>query len=163
MSNDPLAAVVYQTIRDWLQNKIPAAPPYADLTAKSSALMMELVSRIKQLNLADRPLEFSSFVSSSTQEPKIRITWGEYEGQVFPFEARELSAKLFDVAHAAESDAFLFYLITVKFELEPQIAYGVLTEFREWREKAAAMQAQHTSRVEVYLKPEKIAGQESEQ
>lgn len=140
MNPDPIAEIVYTTLQAWLQNQIPTGPPYGDLNPKSSGLMLELVRRIKSLNTADRQLEFTSMVSSSTQEPMIRITWGDHEAQIEPFLARQVAGQILDVCHAAEADAFMFSMLVDKVGLSNEQAYAVLNDFRSSRAQMEQMQ-----------------------
>ena len=94
-------------------------------------------------------------VSSKTQEPMIRITWGDYEGQLLPSEARELCLKLLDVAHAAEADSFLYAMIVDKIGLEVNAAFAVISDFRDYREKMTAMQIESGRRTSVVVEPVK--------
>lgn len=151
---DPIAAAVHESISLWLQNKIPDGPPYGDLKPKTSGLLLDIVSRIKKQQTSGRPLEFMSMVSSKTQEPMIRIIWGDYEGQILPSEARELCLNLLDVAHAAEADSFLYAMIVDKLGLEKEVAYGMLGDFRQYREQMTTMQRESGRRSEVVVNPE---------
>ena len=153
-TNDPISAAIYESIRLWLRNEIPNGPPYGELTPKTSGLLLDLVNRIKKTKTTNRPLEFISMVSSKTQEPMIRIVWGDSEGQVLPSEARELCLKLLDVAHAAEADSFLYALVVDKLGLPKETAYGILGEFREYREKMEKQQFESGRRVEIVVEPE---------
>ncbi|SRR6266404_5275505 len=93
-------------------------------------------------------------VSAKTQEPMIRIVWGDYEGQILPSEAREICLNLLDVAHAAEADSFLYTLIVDKIGLEKEAAYGVLQDFRTYREQMTNMQIEGGRRTEIVVNPE---------
>jgi len=57
-------------------------------------------------------IEIVNIVSGSTFEPLVQIKWGDKEGQLSVYEARQHAARVLEVAEAAESDAFVFHWLT---------------------------------------------------
>jgi len=153
---DPIVAALFESISLWLQNKLPNGPPYGPLTPKASGLLLDAVQRVKKATqmTASRTLEFVSIVSATTQEPMVRVVWGDYEGQLLPVEARELSFKLLDVCHAAEADSYMYSLLVDKMELPKEAAYGMISEFRDWRLQMADMQERSGKRANIRLFPD---------
>lgn len=56
--------------------------------------------------------------------------------QLEPNEARDLAANLLQAAEAAEQDAFIFeFHSTLDGKRDDQLGVGVLSQYREWRNK----------------------------
>lgn len=139
--NDPITEAIGKVLLEYQEGKLePAAQKYGPLTKGMTGLLMRLQSDIKKLNLQDRDLLFESMVSQRTQQPMVRIMWGEQEGQLTSEEARETAMKLWDVAHGADADAFVFSFFTDNLNIPKEKMYGLLQEFREYRERQAELQ-----------------------
>lgn len=130
--NDPLMRVVYETMRDWRDEKLPAVDRLVfDLPAGPSAFFLALLQRIKQMH-EDRGFELSSIVSHQTQEPMIRINWGDREGVFPPHQALLVANQLIEITQAAISDAFLYTFLLAQ-DLPQKAAWATLNAFREYR------------------------------
>lgn|SRR5262245_44985721 len=138
---DEITEVILRALLDYKNDRInPTPQPYGPLTRGLSGLLIRLQSDLKKLNLVDRELAFESMVSQRTQEPMVRITWGKQEGQLSSEEARETAMKLWDVAHGADADAFVFSFFTDNLKISKEQMYGLLGEFRQYRERQAELQ-----------------------
>lgn len=131
---DDLMRIVYEVIRDWLQNKLPNPDRVAfDFTPKSSALFFELLRRIKTMH-KERGFELHSLVSHVTFEPMIQIVWGDREGTLQPHQTMTLASQLIEVTQASITDAFLFnFLIESGFDQNK--AWLMMNEFRNYRDR----------------------------
>lgn len=79
-------------------------------------------------------LVISSVVSGRTRKPYVQLQWGEERGQLTPAEAVEHATKIIRAAESALSDAFLVNFFSEKLDIAPELALGVLADFRRYRE-----------------------------
>lgn len=78
-------------------------------------------------------LHTHSIVSARTKRGIVVIEWGEMGGQFDPEDARVFAHTLLREADNAETDAFLFEIMTDKVKAPPHVVGGFLEEFRKDR------------------------------
>lgn len=81
----------------------------------------------------DDILHTHSIVSSRTKRGVVVVEWGDMAGQFDPEDARVFAHTLLREADNAETDAFLFEIMTDKVKAPPHVVGGFLEEFRRDR------------------------------
>ena len=88
-------------------------------------------------------------------EPFVQLLRGtQVVGQMTPQEARDHAQAIIEAAEAAEQDAFLWSFAHEKLELTDQQAYGLIIEFRKFRERTTG-KSQGPTRPTDWIMPDK--------
>jgi hypothetical protein len=77
----------------------------------------------------------TSLVSAKTGEGIVDFRWGETHAQLTVAEARNHAAGVYEVAEAAETDAFIVEFFEKELNCDRDKAIGILRAFRGYREK----------------------------
>jgi len=117
---------------------------YRDELARKDGYIKQLEQQLREALDGKVPEEviaiagtiyMEAIISGRTKEGMVNLRWGFMSAQLTVEETRAHATDLLRTAEAAQTDGFLYWLLTEKFKANPAGVAGVIEDFRNYRER----------------------------